>query len=168
MDKNIRIVDLTHPIHEGMLTYPVPWHPVVEITQLASHGVENRETRKVLIGTHTGTHIDAPRHFIPNGVTLDEIPIDVLVGSARIINFSGTRPRQQIGVKDFAAQIGNARPMRLIMRFDWSDHWGTMSFYHDQPYISEEAAQWLVDRGVKLLGMDTPQADSPEQPQHHE
>lgn len=47
------------------------------------------------------------------------------------------------------------------MRFDWSDHWGLLKFYTEQPFIADEAAQWLVERGVRLLGMDTPQADSP-------
>ena len=47
------------------------------------------------------------------------------------------------------------------MRFDWSDHWGSLKYYSEQPYISDAAAQWVVERGVKLLGMDTPQADSP-------
>ena len=45
-----RIVDLTFPIHEGMLTFPAPHHPFVEITQLARHGVENRETRRLSTG----------------------------------------------------------------------------------------------------------------------
>lgn len=156
------IIDLSYPIHEGMLTYPVHWHPVIEIAQLARHGVENRETRKVLIGTHSGTHIDAPRHFIPHGDTLDTIPLELLVGPARLVNFSAALPLQQMEIKDFQKQLGVEKPVRLIMRFDWSDNWGTMKFYNDQPYISEEASQWLVDRGVKLLGMDTPGADNPE------
>lgn len=69
MSRNI--IDLTFPIHEGMTTFPVHWHPIVEISVLGRHGIENRETRKVLLGTHTGTHMDAPRHFIPDGMTVD-------------------------------------------------------------------------------------------------
>ncbi|MFC1941407.1 hypothetical protein ACFLWL_03285 [Chloroflexota bacterium] len=46
-----RIVDLTHPIHEGMPTFPVNWHPEVEATILEKHGIENRETRKLVLGT---------------------------------------------------------------------------------------------------------------------
>ena len=157
-----KIIDLTHPIYEGMMIFPVSWHPATKVEQLGRHGIENRETRKVTIGTHCGTHIDAPRHFIPNGDTLDEISLDVLVGSAHMIDFSAAAPHQQMEIKDFKDQLGNERPRRLVLRFDWSDHWGTMNFYNDQPYISEDAGQWLVDRGVKLLAMDTPQVDNPE------
>jgi arylformamidase len=157
-----RIVDLTFPIHEGMTTYPSPWHPVVAITQLGRHGIEDRESRKVVLGTHTGTHMDAPRHFIPDGGTVDRIALDLLVGAARLVDFSRARPTQEIGIDDFRRELGRERPCRLVMRFDWSRHWGEMKYYHEQPFISEAAAQWLIDRGVRLLAMDTAQADNPD------
>jgi len=158
----MKIIDLTHSIHEGMTTFPVYWHPPVEITQLARHGIENRETRKVVLGTHTGTHIDAPCHFIPGGDTLEKIPLDLLIGPARLLNFAPSKPKQEIGIADLSAHLGNEKPERLILRFDWSDYWGTMSFYTQQPFLSEDAAHWLVERGVRLIAMDTPQLDSPD------
>lgn len=66
-----RIVGLTFPIHEGMTTFPAHWHPFVEVSVMGRHGIENRETRKVVMGTHTGTHCDAPCHFVPGGKTVD-------------------------------------------------------------------------------------------------
>lgn len=156
-----RIVDLTYPIHEGMTTFPRHWHPVVEITVLGRHGIENRETRKIVLGTHTGTHCDAPRHFIPGGKTVDLLPLEVLVGPAFIVDFSNSQPGQEMDVVDFANQLGERRPERLVMHFDWSKHWGNMRYYTDHPYISSAAAHWLVERGVKLLAMDTPQPDNP-------
>lgn len=159
----MRIIDLTYPIHEGMTTFPVHWHPVVEITQLARHGIENRETRKITIGTHCGTHIDAPRHFIPDGPTLEHIRLEWLIGPARVLDFTPvTQPKQVFGVEEFVKRLGAERPERLILRFDWSDHWGTMKYYTDQPFITEEAGHWLVERGVRVLAMDTPQVDSPD------
>jgi arylformamidase len=145
-----------------MTTYPTPWHPVVEITQLGRHGIENRESRKLVIGTHTGTHMDAPLHFIPGGGTIDQVPIDLLAGSARLVDFSHARAKQEMQIDDFRHALGRQRPKRLVMRFDWSRHWGTMKFYQQQPFISEEAAQWLIKRGVRLLAMDTAQADNPD------
>jgi len=159
----MRIIDLSYPIHEGMTTFPMHWHPVVEITQLGRHGIENRETRKIVMGTHCGTHIDAPRHFIPDGPTVEQIPLEWLVGPARVLNFTPvTLPKQEFGVEDFKQRLGDERPERLILRFDWSDHWGTMKYYTEQPYITEEAGHWLVERGVRVLAMDTPQVDSPD------
>jgi arylformamidase len=158
---NRRVVDLTYPIHEGMTTYPVHWHPVVEITVLGRHGIENRETRKLVLGTHTGTHCDAPRHFVPGGKTIDQISPDVFVGPATLLDFSVVGPKQEVNVSDLEKQLGSERPERLILRFDWSDHWGRLSYYSDHPYLSQAAARWLVERGVRLLAMDTPMPDDP-------
>ena len=159
----MRIIDLSYSIHEGMTTFPAHWHPILEITQLGRHGIENRETRKITMGTHCGTHIDAPRHFIPNGATIEQIPLEWLVGPARLLNFTPvTMKKQEFGVDEFRHLLGDHKPERLILRFDWSDHWGSMSFYYDHPFITDEAAQWLVKRGVRVLAMDTPQIDSPD------
>jgi arylformamidase len=159
----MKIIDLSYPIHEGMTTFPVHWHPIVEVTQMGRHGIENRETRRLTIGTHCGTHIDAPRHFIPNASTVDQIPLEWLVGPARLVNMTPvTRPKQEYGIDFFKRALRADRPSRLIMRFDWSDFWGTSKFYSDQPYITEEAAHWLVEIGVQLIAMDTPQLDSPD------
>ncbi len=157
-----RIIDLSYLIEEGMTTYPVPWHPVVEITQLGRHGIENRESRRIVLGTHIGTHVDAPRHFIPKGGTIEFMPLDLMVGPATLVDFSHAKAKQEFGVDDFRKALGRERPRRLVMRFDWSRYWGTMAYYQTQPFISEEAAQWLIDRGVRLLGMDTAQPDSPD------
>lgn len=113
------------------------------------------------MGTHTGTHVDAPRHFIPGGKTIDELALEVFVGPATVIDFTNAKALQEMQVGDFERELGDRCVDRLIMRFDWSDHWGTLKYYTEQPYISEAAASWLVERGIRLLGMDTPQADSP-------
>jgi arylformamidase len=134
---------------------------MVEITQLGRFGIEDRETRKIVMGTHTGTHCDAPSHFLPGGATVDDFSLDALIGPAVIADFTSAKPFQEVGVQDFERELGDARPERVIMRFDWSGHWGKMSYYTDHPFISQAACQWLVDRGVLLLGMDTPMADNP-------
>ena len=156
-----RMVDLSFLLHDGMTTYPVPWSPPFEVTQLGRHGIEGRESRKITMGTHTGTHVDAPRHFIPGGATIDQLPVDVFVGPATIVDFTFAQPLQELQVADFEKALGGRKVDRLIMRFDWSDHWGTLKYYTQQPYLSDAAAEWVVARGVRLLGMDTPQADSP-------
>lgn len=156
-----RKVDLTLPIHEGMATFPVHWHPSVEITQMGRHGVENRETRKIVLGTHTGTHCDAPRHFIPGGQTVDTISLDTLIGPAFVVDFSNSHPLQEMETADFERQLGDRRPVRVVMRFDWSDQWGKIGYYTDHPFLSQAAAHWLLNRGVRLLAMDTPMPDNP-------
>lgn len=156
-----RIVDLTFPVHEGMTTFAAPWHPYVEITQLGRHGLEGRETRKIVMGTHSGTHCDAPRHFIPGGATIDEIPLDVFVGPAVVCDFSGVPASHAINADELARAIGDRRTERVVLRYDWSDKIGTRAYYTDHPYLEVRAAEWLVARGVKLLGMDAPMPDNP-------
>jgi arylformamidase len=156
-----RFVDLSLPVFQGMQTFPVHWHPVVRITVLGTLEVEHRETRELLLGTHTGTHCDAPSHFISKGATIDEIPLETLIGPAFVIDFSDAKPFQQIEIADLEAKLGKRKPDRIVIRYDWSDHVGTDIYYSDHPFLSEEAASWLVERGVKLIAMDTPMPDNP-------
>lgn len=156
-----RIIDLTFPIHEGMQTFPVPWHPVVGIKQLGSIDREGRQTCEITLGTHTGTHMDAPRHFIGGGQTVDLVPLEQLVGPAVVCDFTHALPFQMLGVGDLEAAIGDEIPERIMLRFDWSDHFGTPAYYTDHAFLSEAAAHWLVDRGCRLVAMDTPMPDNP-------
>ncbi|MGA3347999.1 MAG: cyclase family protein [Candidatus Sulfotelmatobacter sp.] len=157
----MKIIDLSLVIEEGMMTFPTPWHPVVEITILGRHGIEGRETRKIVLGTHIGTHADAPRHFVPNGGTIDEIPLDVLIGPATVVDFTDCRPLQEIDVLDLQRKIGDKIPARLILRTGWSEYFGNLKFYNEYPFFSESAAKWLVEYGVRLIAMDTPSPDNP-------
>jgi len=157
----MKIIDLSLTLHEGMMTFPTHWHPVVEISILGRHGVEGRETRKLVLGTHTGTHTDAPLHFIPNGKSIDEVSLDVLVGEATVIKFAPAQPLQEINVDLLKEKLDGKAPTRLILRTDWSDHFGQMSYYNSYPFFSQEAARWLVDAGCRLIAMDTPSPDNP-------
>ena len=157
----LRIIDLTMSIEEGMQTFPTYWHPFVEITQLGRHGLENRETRKLVLGTHTGTHIDAPRHFIPGGDTVDQIPLEQLVGEASVLDLSSFGSGMEVGPEDLERIIGKRPVTRVLLQFNWDRHLGSESYYNDSPFLSEKAAQWLVDHGCRLLGMDTAMPDNP-------
>lgn len=157
----MKIIDLSLTIEEGMMTFPTHWHPVVEITILGRHGIEGRETRKLVLGTHIGTHADAPRHFIPNGAGIDEVPLDILIGPATVADFTDCRPLQEIDVADLKEKLSGKVPRRLILRTGWSECFGDMKFYNEYPFLSENAARWLVENGVKLIAMDTPSPDNP-------
>lgn len=143
------------------MTFPAHWHPVVEISILARHGIEGRETRKLVLGTHTGTHTDAPLHFVANGKTIDEVPLDVLVGEATVVNFAPAHPNQEIGIPTLKENLGGKVPTRLILRTDWSDYFGQLTYYNNSPFFSQDAARWLVDSGCRLIAMDTPSPDNP-------
>lgn len=157
------IIDLTYPIHTGMQVYPTSWHPAVEVVGMGRHSVEGRQTTKFTLGTHTGTHIDAPRHFIGDGRTIDRISLSWCIGRAAVVSFAGSS-KKDVGVDDLEKALGayEVFPQRLLVRFDWSVHWGKEEFYIDYPYFTENACRWLIDKGIRLLGMDTPSPDNPE------
>jgi arylformamidase len=156
------LVDLTHPIHEGMLVFPGGWHPDVGFETLGRLDTEARRTSRLTLGTHTGTHIDAPSHFIEDGCSIDQIPLEILVGNAELINLSMNGPRAAITAEDLEHGLGDRRPaQRLILRFDWARRYSNVDFYNESPFLTREAAQWVIDNGVRMLGYDTPSPDNP-------
>ena len=151
------IIDLTYNINEDMITYPTPWHPKVEIERLGKIEEVGRNTRKIIIGTHTGTHIDAPLHFIENGNSIEKIPLTKLIGEVTIVDFSSMKCNHSISKEDIS-QIDISE--KILFKFGWGEKWNKMEFYKNHPYFSEEAANYLVSKGVELIGYDTPSPDS--------
>ncbi len=145
-----------------MLTFTAHWHPVVEISILGRYSLEGRQTRKIVLGSHTGTHIDAPAHFIPGGATIEKTPLNILVGKAYIVEFPQCEPLRKIDVEDVKSQISGVQNLeRIVFRFDWSRFWNGEQYYKDWPYLSYELCQWLIEKNVKLVGIDTPSPDNP-------
>ena len=152
-----KIIDLTYLINNEMITYPTPWHPKVSVERLGKIENVGRNTRKITLGTHTGTHIDAPLHFIENGTSIEKIPLGKIVGEVSIVDFSNFRKNQPIE-KETLQKIKIAK--RMIFRFGWGKYWNTEEFYKDHPFFTEEAANYLVSKGIELLGYDTPSPDN--------
>lgn len=150
------IIDLTYMIQESMTAFDAPWHPRVTITQLGSIEEVGRETRQITFGTHTGTHVDAPRHFVKNGLTLESVPLSLLIGSVVILDFSYL-PENGVVTRDMlnACKLGE----RVLVKYNWGKNWKTGTFYRGYPFFSKEAAELLIGCGVKLLAMDTPSPD---------
>jgi len=151
-----KVLDLTHPLEEGMLTFEASWHPRVSVQQLGRIGLEGRESRKLEIGTHTGTHVDSPLHFMSGGAGIDETSPKILLGEVSIVDFSHMKENQ---VVPLSAMKKVPVTERMILRFGWSKHWGTRKFYHGYPHLTVESARYLVEHGVKLLGYDIPSPD---------
>jgi len=150
------IIDLTYDLEEGMTIFDAPWHPPFSLKQLGKYEVEGRETRKVSFGTHTGTHIDAPLHFVKDGKSIEEIPLEKLIGEVTIVDFSKLGENGAV-TKEMLSDIKITE--RMLFNFDWGKHWGTKRFYHNYPFFTKEAAEYLVSHNVKLLAMDTPSPD---------
>jgi acyl-coenzyme A synthetase/AMP-(fatty) acid ligase/kynurenine formamidase len=158
-----RLVDLSHPLRTGMTTFPSPNHPPVEITQLANHADQGRATRRLVLGTHSGTHVDAPLHFIEGGAAVDALQLDALVGPAVVADLTPSDALEEVGVEQLRGALGRApRHPRVLLRFDWDKRFDDPEEYYScSPFLSLEACQWLVDQGVVLLGLDSASPDDP-------
>lgn len=158
-----KFVDLSLIFKNNMQKYSAN-HPKVQISKTVSFQNFNRQISKIIIGSHSGTHVDAPRHFIKNGYTIDKFPPEMFCGNAILLNFSGIKKKTKISIKDVKLKLNKKiiRKKILIFRFDWTDKfYGKKNFYTDHPYLSTELCKWLVKEGVKIIGLDTPQPDDP-------
>ncbi len=150
------IVDLTLPLYADV---PVkPGDPRVVIDELRDIATEGYRLTHLSIGTHTGTHIDAPSHIIKAGDTLNSISFDVLVGPCCLVNVAG-EPGSSIVLKDLIIHEEAIRSAgRVVLKSGWAKRWGTPEYYRNSPSITMEAARWLAgkDVHVKLVGFDMP------------
>ena len=103
------------------------------------------------MGAHTGTHMDAPAHFVRGGIGIDNMPLGAAIGSARVIPI---RDRKSIK-PDELVRHRIRRGERVLFKTHNSDHaWDTDSFVEDFVYLSATAAQYLAERQVRLVGVD--------------
>jgi kynurenine formamidase len=114
--------------------------------------------RTLHLYSHAGTHMDAQTHFGAGPETIDGIALERCLGPAWLVNLAGIEPKALIAV----AQLGDvAKRLQpgdgLLLRTDWSRHVNDPQYYRDQfPRISQELAQWCVERQVRLLGVEPP------------
>ena len=163
MAKNI--IDLTHPMDES--TPPFPAIRLLKLafsrksprtTLRASRGYGNSCTFKTSV--HTGTHMDAPFHFYRHHPTIDQIPLDRCMGHTLLIDLSDKALNAEITPADLEPYEEKIRAIpRVVLNIGWAVHWREEMFFTDFPVITAEAAQFLVDCGTELIGVDTPSVD---------
>lgn len=142
-------IDLSLPINNEM--------PGVEITPARRLETDGWNATTLSLYSHCGTHMDAPRHFLPDGRTLDQQTLEVVVGPATIVDLAPAAPKQLIKVEDLAGISDQVQPgARLLFRTDWHKRYGTPEYRNELPRISLELAQWLVDKQVALIGVEPP------------
>ena len=109
---NHKIIDLSLPLEDGMITYPTSSHQRFESSIVGRIEVEGRETRKFTMGSHVGTHVDAMRHFEKGGKTIDQFSLNSLVGVAKIINLGALEPGSVIELHHLAEHFSEKHGKR--------------------------------------------------------
>lgn len=144
-----RLLDVSVPLVPGTPTYPGnPEFELQPIKRIADGGSSN--VSRLVMGTHTGTHVDAPRHFFDDGAGVDQVRLDLLMGRARVVEVAR---RGGIGEEDLAA-AGLREDLRVLLKTANSALWNTSGFHQDYTYLTEAGARYLVEQGVKVIGVD--------------
>ena len=146
------IYDISVPLRSGGVVYP--GNPAISITaqQAISQGAGANVSR-IDMGSHSGTHVDAPKHFFDDGAGADSLPLDVLMGPARLIAVDDAV--KSVGETELRAH--DLRGVTRVLIRTRNSAWlasGSTEFHPDYTFLSPEGAAYLVGLGVKLVGVD--------------
>ena len=145
-----RIYDISVPIRSGGLVYP--GNPEIEITlQQAIAKGAGANVSLIRFGSHTGTHADAARHFFDDGQTVDKIPLERLIGPALLVSFADDV--RSIGAAELKAHDLRGRK-RILLRTRNSALLAQREFVRDYTYLAPDGAEYLVDKGIEVVGID--------------
>jgi arylformamidase len=140
----VEIFDVSVPLREGMVTYP--GDPEVHLERAASiAGGDVVNLTRIDFGLHSGTHVDAPVHFIEGGAGVDAVPLEALVGPCEVVEAPSLAP-------EFVAAAPRAE--RLLFKTPNSELWARDDFAEDFARLDGAGARLLVERGTRLVGVD--------------
>ena len=142
------IFDVTVPLAPGLPVYP--GDPPFEIEALQRAGTDAFSLSRLSMATHTGTHVDAPAHFVPGGATIDALPLEILLGKTRVVEIQA---RERIDRADLEAQ-DLRDDLRILLKTRMSGLMLKPEYQEDHLYLSEDAAAYLAQAGLKLVGFD--------------
>lgn len=153
----MRVIDLSRTIREDMPVFPGSEQP--QLTAVSSWKTDGfRETRLNLY-SHTGTHMDAPAHVLPEGKTLDALPAECFIGRGLVIDCRDTVPGGEITLERLRP-VWDAVNQSDFLLFctGWDRFWGSERYLGSYPIISEELCSWIAGT-KKALGFDTMSPD---------
>jgi arylformamidase len=143
-------IDISVPVRNGMVHWPgdPPFH-IERATDQEKGDVAT--VSRMELGVHTGTHMDAPLHFIRHARSIDTLPLDATVGPARVIPIRDTKSIRREELIPHAIAAGE----RILFKTANSDHlWDSDRFDEDFVFISQDGARYLAERGVRTVGVD--------------
>ncbi|WP_321505321.1 cyclase family protein [uncultured Methanoregula sp.] len=136
--------DVTRPLSGDMLVYPGDICPVFHQEKPGKYRIS-----ELHLSSHTGTHIDAPSHYLDAGDPIDKVPLETLIGGCRVVDVSGAGSR--ITKEHLAGKIEGAE--RLFLKTGYS---GINTFIQDYPCLTTDAAVFITACGIRCIGIDSP------------
>ena len=148
----MKIYDVSVLLHEGMPTWPGDPKLSMRLASSIANGGAANVTR-LDMGAHTGTHMDAPFHFVSDGSTIEQLPLDVLVGRCRVFDLTASTEHVSRAMLEKCDLAGVTR---ALFKTRNSQRWADDSHEFDKGFlaVAADGAECLVQRGVKLVGVD--------------
>ena len=150
------VIDISLSIGSGLAVWPgdppVLVEPVSRVEDGDAGSPQVGAVSRLVLGTHTGTHVDPPAHFLPGGATVDELPLDVLVGPAVVADLTGGGPIDAARLEGLRLPNGT---VRLLLKT------AAAAGVASTGALTPDGADWLVARGVQLVGADTLSIEPP-------
>ncbi len=163
-----KIIDLTHSVAPDMPVFP--GDPPVNFRVAAEIPRDGFRETELTISSHTGTHVDAPSHVVPGGLTLDRLPMTSFFGTAVVVDCTRIPAGGRVTLDLIRETRCADKAEFLILRTGWGKFWGNEKFFGDYPVLDVEAARWIVAAHKKSVGLDVMSLDpisSESLPLHH-
>ena len=153
-----RLIDLSHEVEHGMITYKGLPAPIIcdflSREESRIHYTEGTEFSigKIEMVANTGTYVDSPFHRFADGIDLSGLPLESLV------NLEGVVVHVQEQGRAIPAKVFHGFDVRskaVLIHTNWARHWSTDQYFEDHPFLTREAAQYLADAGAAFVGIDT-------------
>lgn len=152
-----RLVDLSHPIVDGMTVFP--GDPSVHISSALSVEADGAAVTNLRMGSHTGTHVDAPSHTVVGGRTMADVSLDELVGDALVLRVPGLEARERVEWARVSASVPDRVPPIVAFDLGWAQWFGTERAF-EHPFLDAGVASELVSRGMRILAVDALNPDA--------
>jgi arylformamidase len=161
----MKLIDVSVPLDPRLPTYPNNLPFSLEPIKRLARG-ESSNVSALHMSAHTGTHVDAPRHFYDGGTGTEALALEMLIGRARVIEI---RPRGHITAEDLSGS-DLSEDVRVLIKTQNSRLWGSPEFHEEYVGVTESGAKYLVDHGIKVVGVDYLSVEAfktPGAPAHH-
>lgn len=150
----MQLIDISHPLEHGQQTFA--WDPKLCIVPHGNLQTLKYNITQISMSTHQGTHVDAMYHFLDEGKTIDQMPLEWFYGETRVLRIP-KNANEEITADDFLPYKDLLLPgARIIYETGWHRSFGNDNFYTEFPSLTQEAGRMLADAGIRFLGMDTP------------
>ncbi|HEY3333007.1 MAG TPA: cyclase family protein [Capsulimonadaceae bacterium] len=149
----MQFVDLSHPLIHGQGNFP--WDPKLSIISHGDTKTLRYNMTQVCMGTHQGTHLDAMFHFLDDGKTIDQMPLDWFYGPVQLLRIP-KKANEEITPEDFMPYEEYLKPgAKILYETGWHHHFGEPNYFSDAPSLTQDGARYLASKNIKMLGMDT-------------